>query len=395
MIIDQLTTDDNIIRGLYMSSFVKPLQYPFSAEARQTSQKLARDLGALATLLDNPENLFIVEAAEKRVYSALVNEEIKLPAMYDQKEVLIYPTARLIVEEIASPQLRARQAEAESKSVNKQLRQEDDRFVIGLCTNSFGWEVQSNGTLNERAKLPSQIRTFDMKIRFENFLEVAPDFHAEGWKLVNRYVDDGWTLIRRRELDRLISGRFRQIILTGRLDIPKLPRRLAEAVERIEIEMKGHIRQAEPLKIEGQVNSAFPPCMQKMYDDSIGGQVNLPHDARFALAAFLLRIGMSEKDVNDVFSHAPDRYDSLISYQVGHIAGKKSTVSEEQGYFPTGCKKLRTNNLCPVANGETFDPLCEYIINPLSFYQTRAWEISKNVTNHEWYAEKKDKKQSF
>ncbi len=395
MIIDPLTIDDNDLGGLFISSFAKPLQYPFSAEARQTSQKLARDLGALAILLDRPENLFIVEAAEKRVYSALVNEEIELPSMRDQKEVLIYPTARLIVEELGSPQLRARQAEAESKSVNKQLRQEDDDFVIELSTSSFGWEIQSIGSLMDRAKLPMQIKTYDMKIRFENFLEVAPDFHAEEWKLVNRFVDHGWALIRRRELDRLISGRFRQIVLTGRLDIPKLPRRLAEAVERIEIEMKGHIQQAEPFKIEGQVNSAFPPCMQKMYDDSISGQVNLPHDARFALAAFLLRIGMSEEDVSDVFSHAPDRYDSLISYQVGHIAGKKSTVSEEQGYFPTGCKKLRTNNLCPVANQETFDPLCEYIVNPLSFYQTRAWEVSKNITNHSWYAEKKDKKQSF
>ncbi len=378
-----------------MSSLAKPLQYPFSIEARQTSQKFARDLGNLASFLDKPENSFIVEAAEKRVYSALVNEEIELPSMQDPKEVLIYPTARLIVEEIGSPQLRARQAEVESKSVNKQLRQEDDSFVIDLCTSSFGWDVQLIGTLMERAKLPLQIKTYDMKIRFENFLEVAPDFHAEEWKMINRYVERGWTLIRRRELDRLVSGRFKQIVLTGRLEIPKLPRRLAEAVERIEIEMKSYIQQAEPFKIEGQVNSAFPPCIQKMYDDSISGQVNLSHDARFALAAFLLRIGMSEKDVSDVFSHAPDRFDSLISYQVGHIAGKKSTVSEEQGYFPTGCKKLRTNNLCPVANEETFDPLCEYIINPLSFYNIRAWEMSKNITNHSWYAEKKDKKQTF
>ena len=239
-----------------------------------------------------------------------------------------------------------------------------------------------------------QIRTYDMKIRFENFLEVAPDFHAEEWKLVNRYVDNGWILIRRRELNRLISGRFRQIIQFGRLDIPRLPERLVEVIERIGTEMKKHIRHVEPFKIEGQVNSAFPPCIQKMYDDSIGGHVNLSHDARFTLAAFLLKIGMSRGDVNEVFDHSPDRKDSLIDYQVRSIAEKKST-SEDQGYFPTGCKKLRTNNLCPVATGETFDSLCEYVINPLGFYSTRAWEVSNNVTNHSWYAEKKEKKQTF
>ena len=103
-----------------MSSFVQQLKYPFSQEARHTSQKFARDLGALADLLDTPENFYLIEAAEKRVYSALTHEEIELPNIRDEKEVLIYPTARLIVEEIANPQLRARQAEAESKSVNKQ-----------------------------------------------------------------------------------------------------------------------------------------------------------------------------------------------------------------------------------------------------------------------------------
>ena len=233
-----------------------------------------------------------------------------------------------------------------------------------------------------------------MKIRFENFLEVAPDFHAEEWNLVNRYVDKVWTLIRRRELNRLISGRFKQIVLSGRLEIPRLPERIVEVIDRIENEMKNHIRVAKPFKIEGQVNSAFPPCIQKMYDDSISGHVNLSHDARFALAAFLLRIGMSREDVNAVLDHSPDRKDSLIDYQVRNIAEKRSS-SEEQGYFPTGCKKLRTNNLCPVAAGETFDPLCEYVLNPLGFYSTRAWELSKNVTNHSWYMEKKDKKQAF
>ncbi|TFG95258.1 hypothetical protein E4H12_13645 [Candidatus Thorarchaeota archaeon] len=377
-----------------MLSFVKQLKYPFSQEARQTSQKYARDLGALADLLDLQENFFIIEAAEQRVYSALTHDEVRLPQVRDEKEVLIYSTARLIVEEIASPQLRARQAEAESKSINKQLAHEDDQFVIDLCKSSFGWEVESMGDLHERAKLPSQIKSYDMKIRFENFLEVAPDFHAEEWKLVNRYVDNGWTLIRRRELNRLVSGRFRQIVLLGRLDIPRLPERLAEVIERIETEMKKYIRHVEPFKIDGQVNSAFPPCIQKMYDDSIGGNVNLSHDARFALAAFLLKIGMSREDVNEVFDHSPDRKDSLIDYQVRSIAEKKST-SEVQGYFPTGCKKLQTNNLCPVSTGETFDPLCEYILNPLGFYSTRAWEISNNVANHSWYAEKKDKKQTF
>lgn len=380
-----------------MSTNFQELKYSFSPGARQASQRYARDLGDLVTLLEQPENHYIVDAAEKRIYSAMIHEEIDFPIMRDEKEVLVYPTARLIVEEIGNPRLRALQAEAESKAVNKYLAEEDAQFALDLCTNSFGWTAESMGDIRERAKLPIDLRTFEFKMCFENYLEVAPDFHAEEWKLINRFVDKGWVYVRRKELNRLISGKVRQIVLDGRLDIPKLPRRLTEAVQRIEAEMKTKIRQTEPFKLTGQITSAFPPCIQRMYDDSISGQVNLSHDARFALAAFLLRIGMSENEVNTVFGHSPDKNNRLIEYQVDHIASKRSSRAdiESTGYTPPGCKKLQTNNLCPVYLGLTFDPLCEYILNPLAFYATRAWEISKGVTNHSWYAQKKDKKQSF
>ena len=380
-----------------MSGYGRELKYFFSPDARHTSQDFARDMGDLVNYLEEPDNHSIIEAAEKRVYSAITHEEIELPLLREPREVLIYPTARLIVEEINNKQLRARQAEAESKAVNKYLANEDPQFVIDLGTNSFGWTIESVGSLNERAKLPIDLRTFEFKMHFEDFLEVAPDFHAEEWKLINRFVENGWVYVHRRELNRLISGRAKQIILEGRLDIPRLPRRLTEAVQRIEAEMKTTIRQAEPFVFTGEVTSAFPPCIQKMYDESTSGQVNLSHDARFALAAFLLRIGMSEEEVNKVFGHSPDKNTKLIEYQVDHIASKRSNRgdAETTGYTPTGCKKLQTNNLCPVYLGLTFDPLCEYILNPIGFYKTRAWEMARGVTNHSWYAQKRDKKQTF
>lgn len=380
-----------------MSMSLRLLKYPFSQEARQTSSRLARDLKALVDLLDRPENHYIVEEAEKRVYAAITQAEITYPDMRDEKMVLIYSAARLIVEEIGNSRLRALQAESESKAVNRLLADEDNQLLDALCTESLGWSVESLGSLLERGAMPIGLRTYEFRIRFENFLEVAPDFHADEWKLINRYVDKGWVLVRKRELSRLVSGKFRQIIMSGHLDIPKLPERLAEAVQRVETESRGKIRQFEPAKITGQIVSAFPPCMQKMYDDSVSGQVNLSHDARFALAAFLLRIGMAEDEVNKVFGHSPDSDTRQIVYQVDHIASKRSTRSETQGYTPTGCKKLQTNNLCPVYLGLAYDPLCEYILNPLAFYSTRAWELSREppITNRSWYAKSKEKKQSF
>jgi DNA primase large subunit len=371
------------------------MKYPFSREARQTSQKLARDLGALVDFLDNSENHYIVDEAEARVYAALTQSSIRYPTMENEKDVLIYPTARLIVEELGIPRLRALQAEAESKEANKQLGKEDSTLVTELCESSFNWKIESMGALTDRSKLPLMLRTYELKIRFENYLEVAPAFHSEEWSLINRYLDKGWIPIRRSELDRLISGKFRQLIMQGRFDIPKMSQRLIETVQRIEAETKGRIRQTEPVKMTETLASAFPPCIQSMYDSSIMGDVNLSHDARFALAAFLLKIGMEEDDVQKVFSSSPDKNTSLIEYQVRHIASKRSMGADEEGYTPPGCKKLQVNNLCPVYLGSVFDPLCEYILNPLGFYSTRAWELTKGIQDHSWYARKRDKKQNF
>ncbi|MHA2151697.1 MAG: hypothetical protein ACXAAQ_06920 [Candidatus Thorarchaeota archaeon] len=378
-----------------MSKRLQQLKYPFSAEARQASQKMARDLGDLVELLEDSENNYIVEEAEKRVYNALTQSEIQYSAMDDEKDVLIYPAARLIVEEIGNPRLRSLQAEAESKKANKELGTEDASFVMDLCDSAFGWKVESSGDLNKRASLPLMLRTYEIQIRFENYLEVAPSFHSEEWGLINRYMDKGWILIRKSELDRLVSGKFRQLIMQGRFDIPKMSQRIIEAVHRIESETKGRIRKIEPVKMTETLAGAFPPCIEKMYSESIRGEVNLSHDARFALAAFLLRIGMEEEEVQRVFSGSPDKHTSIIGYQVRHIATKRSSREDGEGYVPPGCKKLQVNNLCPVYLGQASDPLCEYVLNPLGFYTTRAWEMSKGITDHTWYAKKRDKKQNF
>ncbi|NHI89373.1 MAG: hypothetical protein EAX87_07615 [Candidatus Thorarchaeota archaeon] len=378
-----------------MSSRLQLLRFPFSFEARQASQKLARDLGALVSLLDRPEYQYIVKEAQDRVYAALTQSQIRYPSMENESDVLIYPTARLIVEKIGLPQLRALQAEAESKEANRQLGKEDSGLVTTLCKTSFNWNIKSMGDISERAKLPLMLRTYEMRILFENYLEVAPSFHSEEWNLINRHLDKGWILIRRSELDRLISGKFRQLVMQGRFDIPPMSQRLIESVQRIEAESKGKIRHVEPVKMTETLASAFPPCIQRMYDQSLKGAVNLSHDARFALAAFLLKIGMEADEVQKVFSNSPDRNISLIEYQVRHIASKRSMGSDDEGYNPPGCKKLQVNNLCPVYLGTEFDPLCEYILNPLGFYQTRAWELTKGIEDHSWYAKKRDKKQNF
>ncbi|NHJ14348.1 MAG: hypothetical protein EAX95_11765 [Candidatus Thorarchaeota archaeon] len=371
-----------------MALSIQQLRYPFSAEAREALFKVARDIRVLIDELEAPANHEIVRQAEERVYASIVQDEIRLPDQYNPASILVYQAARLIVEKIAEPRLKEYQAEAESKAANKYLANESDTYLMHLCSSAFGWNVKSTGTEAQRLKLPLLLRSFDFRIRFEDFLEVAPSFHAWNWKLINRHLDSGWVPVRKSELARLISGKFKQLILDSNMDVPTLPRRLTEAVERIETEIRGKIRKSEPVRISGDTTTAFPPCIAQIHEDSLAGK-NVSHEARFALAAFLLKIGMDIKEVMSVFKAAPDFVQTLAEYQVRHISSK----SAGEGYTPPGCRKMQGNSLCPVALGEVFDPLCEYVLHPLAFYQTRAWELSKAITDHGWYAKKKRKRQ--
>ncbi len=366
------------------------LRYPFSLEARQASQRVARDLGALIKVVEEPNGNYVIREATNRVFAALNQEEITTVNTNDDRDFLIYTTSRMIVEKLEDNRLKQYQAEAESKSVNKHLGKEPDEFVLDMCRTTFNWDIELIGGRGSKSDLPHYLRSFDFFMPFVTFLEIAPRFHADEWKLVNRIVEDGKVPIRKSELHRLISEKFKVLILNSTLNVSTLPRNLSLAVQQIESELKVKLKRTEPIKFTEQTVTAFPPCISQMHATALEGK-NLSHEARFTLAAFLLKIGMPESDVLGVFRAAPDFIANLAQYQVKHIASK----SGGEGYTPPSCRKLQGNSLCPVYLGSTSDPLCEYISHPLAFYETRAWEMSKGIRDHSWYARKRKKIQNF
>lgn len=366
------------------------LRYPFAAESRKASQMVARDIRALIDIVEEPGGNYVIREATNRVFAALNQEEITTVNTNDDRDFLIYSTARLIVEMLEDNRLKQYQAEAESKSVNKHLGKESDDFVLDLCKTSFNWDLEPIAGRVTKSDVPLYLRSFDFYMPFVTFLEIAPRFHADEWKLVNRIVEHGMVPIRKSELHRMISEKFKVIILNGTLNVPPLPQNLSLAVQQIESELTVKLKRTEPIKFTEQTVTAFPPCITQMHTDALEGR-NLSHEARFTLAAFLLKIGMSDTDVLGIFRAAPDFIRGLAEYQVKHIASK----SGGEGYTPPSCRKLQGNSLCPVYLGTASDPLCEYISHPLAFYETRAWEMSKGIRNHSWYAKKRKKVQNF
>ncbi len=362
------------------------LRYPFSAEARHASAELARDMKDLMNILSLRENEYVIEEAERRVLAALEQSPIPIVNTGEQTDFLVYPTARVIVDKIGLPRLKEYQAEAESKTVNMHLSKESTSFVMSLCESAFGWRTQ----LIDSQRRREYNSIYELEMRYSNFLEVAPTLHDSSWKLVNRPVCHGWVLVRLTELNRMISAKFKRIILQSSIEIPPIPERLALAIQRIESETREKIHAREPWRATETTLAALPPCISQMYHDATSGR-SLPHEARFALASFLLRIGMSQEDVTNVFRASSDFVRSLAEYQVRHISGKDAG----KGYSPPSCKKLQASGFCPVYIGSIFDPLCEYVIHPLTFYNVRAWELSKQISDHSWYVEKKKRRQAL
>ena len=90
---------------------------------------------------------------------------------------------------------------------------------------------------------------------------------------------------------------------------------------------------------------------------------HLTHHQRFALATFLLNIGMDIEDVLNIFRNLPDFNERIARYQVEHLAGIRGGRKK---YLVYSCEKMRTLGLC--------NSSCD-VKNPLVFY----WRTLKKL----------------
>ncbi len=107
----------------------------------------------------------------------------------------------------------------------------------------------------------------------------------------------------------------------------------------------------------------FPPCMKRLLSMAQSG-INLPHSGRFALTAFLHKVGMSVDDIVKIFSASPDFDEAITRYQVRHISGELTGVE----YTPQKCSVLMSEGLCYHP-----DELCkkDWMVHPLIYYKVK------------------------
>lgn len=282
----------------------------------------------------------------------------------DDIEIPSFPIAVMMAAATADSFIKRRYALAEAKRVSNLLGNEN-KSNITYIANNFNWKIKP-------VKDPAVSLTYDFTLHYTDFLKNATVFHDKKWKLVNRRMLKGEVYLTKSEAARLLEEDVRRYI-EGKLDIKvgSLPEAVMNRINRLKqlfIEKRGEI-QLEELPKEVIVN-AYPPCIKELYDTMASGR-NVSHIGRFALTSFLINIGMTTKNVVNLFSSLSDFNERLTRYQVEHIAGERGSRTK---YIPPRCDTLRTHGVC-----HSMDDICRRVRHPLAYYRRKLRAIRRKA----------------
>ncbi|MGA8303133.1 MAG: hypothetical protein WA691_03010 [Thermoplasmata archaeon] len=216
-----------------------------------------------------------------------------------------------------------------------------------------------------------------------DYLHLAVPVREADFRLARQDVVHGSVVV-----DRSRAARLLQEAVRLRLGVPvPLAEDVRATVREREAELFASVSQRMPLPVarSGGPPSAiqparFPPCIRKMQRSLQAGE-NLSHSGRFALAAFLHRVGADFETIVDAYRGAPDFDESVTRYQVEHITQHQGGA----GYEPPECDTLRSHGLCfrdgdptaPLAPDRASDPLCHEsrLRHPLQYYRIKGGTV--------------------
>jgi len=336
-------------------TFYDLVKYPFIKEALDyfRSKNLTLDD------LESDVGRKILNRSYERIHEAISQRKVTTDLSEDPEiEVLSFPISLLLLSILENRSLIYRYAVAESKRVGELLKNEDLDKLIWIAKNTFKWRVNlvEEELGDERRPL--------VIIHFIDYISHIPQSSKE-WKLINKRLVKGYVFIGKGELARMLEEAVKKYIIrkcSERVMISDLPNIIVAFIERISREWSQYVREIESLRIipKDVIGDIYPPCIKKLLEDLKSGK-NLPHAARFALATFLLNIGMSVEEVIELFKATPDFNERIARYQVEHLAGLRGSRIK---YSPYKCSNMRSLGLCVDLNGK----LCKGIHHPLQYY---------------------------
>ena len=273
-----------------------------------------------------------------------------------EQEVLAFPVSKILVSLAKNDLLTRRFCAMNAKRVFASLEEEKNDVLFQLAQ-----ELGIEFTLPEK-------EVFFAAVSMPVFLSAS--FAQDFMKLANQKMSNGFVFLSRNEFCRLIAFSFEQkLALEFPLDTARVPKKFQQASS--DLKSSFFEKQFTPLSgqnLGGIKPEFFPPCLQKLYSDILGGR-KLSHLERFSLATSMLSIGMSEKDVVNLYRSTPNFDEKITSYQVSRLAGKTGKAIQAPS-----CKKMAEYGLrlptCPCVSNLS-------IKHPLSVYRREVLRSAK------------------
>lgn len=329
-------------------------KYPFTTEASEYVKSRNIDPAELTT----PELLPILERAKRRIEDAIFYGKITENLDQEELEILAYPTALMIISYIGDDRTRRRFALAEAKRAYQLLRNEPPEKLLQVAFGTFQWNTRL-------AQKDLDDTHFEFALHFTDYVRNSSRMRDIKWKLVNRPLSQGYVLIPRDDFARLLEEEVQDRVLqkTSNVHIT-LPPAIEDQISTLRSRL---VARSQSIAAEDMpkavVADAIPPCMKYLLS-LLQTSKHISHMGRFAMAAFLLEIGMTEDDLLSMFKAFTDFDERLARYQVEHIAGKRGS---RRKYTPPNCATMQTHGLCVDP-----DSLCATIRHPLSYYRKQA-----------------------
>jgi DNA primase large subunit len=274
-------------------------------------------------------------------------------------ELISYPVALMLVALKGENFLDRRYALAEAVRIYLLLQQEDRKTLFQIASDEFHWDLQE-------AQENYDGISYGYRLYLTDFLHASDAFHEDKWKLVNRILKNGYVLLQKNEVARLMQGEVETQIRDRVSQHVKfqVPEQIVQKLNKINkvFEENRNKLGAEDMPTE-VIREAFPPCIRYCLEGLLSGR-RASHMERFALTSFLVNIGMPIESMVDLYVSVTDFDEAMTRYQIEHIAGARGNKTR---YTPPLCDTLRTHGIC-----RNKDDICEHIKHPLSYYRIKA-----------------------
>lgn len=351
----------------------------------------------------------VMKRAEERVMDAINNEVISDPSpdIDVDVEILAYHVSLVIISAIRDKWLANSYAVKEAKRIYQHLIREDDQVVEAIGKH-LGLRIEYNP--DKAATIPYMYAKGQVlylflpyRIHFIDYVKYTRRLSGDPkWKLTNQFIKKGYVYLDRRRIARILEEVLVEKILETIKPLDEVPEPLKDIVNRIVkvleekrssifkevVEKATFISKTGPSikevaeELKGVIDlESFPPCIKNLYDRALRGD-HLSHHERFALATFLLNIGMDVDSVVDVFRNLPDFNEKIARYQVEHLAGLRGS---RKRYLPYNCDTMKTIGICT----KTCD-----VKNPLVYYWKQIRSKYRRIKKREHKGKEENKEVS-